>query len=205
MTHPREEEFAFVRAILDDFDNPTPRLVFADWLEERDKSVYCERCKGQGEIITSHRADCNHCDGTGRVGNGFKARAEFIRSGLSGPYDIRFNRMRDILYRDHSIWDYNHPSFCLGMLDEVTLSPQQYHCHAALLCRLHPIRKLHIAFGEETGILIRYDPYDRVFKGNFGKIDFFIPGKWMVYNRLNQHVDYVREHALQWAREILQP
>src|SRR5215203_6135464 len=34
MTTPNEQQAAFLAAIRDDLDDDTPRLVFADWLEE---------------------------------------------------------------------------------------------------------------------------------------------------------------------------
>lgn len=97
------DEAALLRAVLEHPDADTPRLVFADWLEEHDGTVGCPMCGGRG--WTTHEAasivysqsyewqalpgfatvGCPTCDGrrdsrgTGWVGNGFAERAEFIR------------------------------------------------------------------------------------------------------------------------------
>jgi hypothetical protein len=57
------------------------RGVLADWLEERDGEVECEKCAH----LLPHMAysifddDCPHCDGTGRVSNGYAATAAGLR------------------------------------------------------------------------------------------------------------------------------
>lgn len=84
-------EFAgFRKAIRDRPDDDLPRLVLADWLEERGGAeAECGRCMGSGVIPRETRrdlvhtiakmiADCPHCT-DGRVSDGAAARAEFIR------------------------------------------------------------------------------------------------------------------------------
>jgi len=68
-----------------------PRLVFADWLDENEASVTCDRCNGEGgrtDPIGGYREfsgsyptweTCHACNGSGFVSNGYAARGEFIR------------------------------------------------------------------------------------------------------------------------------
>lgn len=60
-THQPAEQLAFLRAIRSTPDDDLPRLVYADWLEEH--AGYVE-------------------DGTGRVSNGYAARADHIRKSI---------------------------------------------------------------------------------------------------------------------------
>jgi uncharacterized protein (TIGR02996 family) len=92
---------AMLRAICAEPDEDTPRLAYADWLDENAGMVECRECRGEGRIIVEMRAkrgpfpepekqyifempdnvgmDCPTCSGTGRVSNGYAERAEFIR------------------------------------------------------------------------------------------------------------------------------
>ncbi len=81
------DEDALLAAILADPEDDTPRLVFADWLDENEASVTCERCDGTGctfcggEDRDYHSScnECNRCDGSGFVSNGYAAKADLIR------------------------------------------------------------------------------------------------------------------------------
>jgi uncharacterized protein (TIGR02996 family) len=80
---------AMLRAICAEPDEDTPRLAAADWLDEREKQVGCGACKGKkrrmvkvhavGGFGAEVKQKCPTCSGTGRVSNGYAARAEFIR------------------------------------------------------------------------------------------------------------------------------
>lgn len=87
-----DERAAFLRAIRAAPDDDTPRLVFADWLEERAGTVPCPACQESGKPGYTHRHGkhgpgyypCSMCadhDGnpTLVVSNGLAERAEFIR------------------------------------------------------------------------------------------------------------------------------
>jgi len=79
---------ALLAAILAAPDEDTPRLMYADWLEENHVEWACG-CDGGaqdtggttpwGEPVYQ---ECWHCEGTGRVSNGFRERAEFIRRSV---------------------------------------------------------------------------------------------------------------------------
>lgn len=96
------DESALLAAILAYPEDDTPRLVFADWLDENEVSVACERCGGGGLLCDaggsghirefaandpklemylrySDDRDCPACDGSGFVSNGYAAKAAFIR------------------------------------------------------------------------------------------------------------------------------
>lgn len=103
-----QDEAAFLAKIRERPDDDTPRLVFADWLDEHTgegpcpdaadhgRNRRCRRCDavyvhihkysgcdspgcGSEEEEESHPTACPTCNGTGRVSNGFRERAEFIR------------------------------------------------------------------------------------------------------------------------------
>lgn len=97
MSNEKAEFLARIRETNHTSDN-TPRLVFADWLEENEKSercgdcygaghAFCPNCHGEGCSVYGVAAngpclaadDCHRCAGSGTVSNGFKGRAEFIR------------------------------------------------------------------------------------------------------------------------------
>ena len=80
------DEQALLRAICADPADDLPRLVYADWLEER-ATVAGEpptgRCPNGNRLTSAHMLSddgsrCLAC-GLGRVSNGFAERAEFIR------------------------------------------------------------------------------------------------------------------------------
>ena len=98
-THP--DYLALLRAIHAAPDDDLPRIVLADWLDERAGATACPRCEGRTTIDMPNRADearykvvgykdthpylpiaiaeCPRCHGTGRVGDGLAERGEFIR------------------------------------------------------------------------------------------------------------------------------
>lgn len=80
------DEAALLRSILEEPANDTPRLVYADWLEERAGTTICSRCDGHRFIeypeptySGTSKTTCFRCGGTGRIPNGYAERAEFIR------------------------------------------------------------------------------------------------------------------------------
>ena len=79
------EEQHLISAIEASPDDDTPRLVYADWLDEHERWMECHGCKGKGRRHL-HAAgtrgtdgDCWECSGTGRLSTGLAERAEFIR------------------------------------------------------------------------------------------------------------------------------
>jgi uncharacterized protein (TIGR02996 family) len=92
-----DTEAAILKAILDQPNEDTPRLVYADWLDENATTgAECGKCLGSGShslnvyelsarygaaaaVKIMNEAKCAKCDGSGRVSDGRKERAEFIR------------------------------------------------------------------------------------------------------------------------------
>lgn len=85
---------AFLPDILADPFDDTPRLVFADWLDENAGDVACPRCEGgeywgkrgypRPEVVTlkpplQPKDICIRCHGEDTVSDGRRERAEFIR------------------------------------------------------------------------------------------------------------------------------
>lgn len=90
MTHTHAE---FVAAICAAPAEDTPRLVYADWLEEHEPGPPCSHCKGEGVFRGGHvKCDgrgihdgrweeaCVMCKGAGHLPN---PRAEFIRTQVA--------------------------------------------------------------------------------------------------------------------------
>lgn len=84
------DEAALLRGILEAPGDDAPRLVYADWLEERAGEVACpsgcrllhgeHRRKVYQAVGPDSRWEvCDRCHGTGRIPNGYAERAEFIR------------------------------------------------------------------------------------------------------------------------------
>lgn len=87
------DELALIAAIIANHDDDTPRLAYADWLEENAGvervARPCTMCVGgkQNDCepgdLHYNEWDCEHCQGTGEIAgersNGFTERAEFIR------------------------------------------------------------------------------------------------------------------------------
>jgi uncharacterized protein (TIGR02996 family) len=69
---------ALLAAVCEFPDDDTPRLVYADWLDE---NTACECCCGTGrngwKVWDDDHGPCAHCAATGKNGN--EARAELIR------------------------------------------------------------------------------------------------------------------------------
>lgn len=60
-------------------DDKLPRLVFADFLEDRAGMVDCERC-GPPRMFPPYQWVCPTCDGTGRTSNGHAETAAALRA-----------------------------------------------------------------------------------------------------------------------------
>lgn len=80
----------FWRAVRATPDDDTPRLAYADWLDEQPGTAECRRCGGAGTVshwygdniavpVDCVDVDCGDCSGTGRVPGTRASRAELIR------------------------------------------------------------------------------------------------------------------------------
>lgn len=79
-----------------------PRVVLADWLEERSGKVTCHSCAGRGERSqkTYHGSydawRCLACGGSGRTGDAAWHRATFIRLQLAAAHATPCDRYADM-------------------------------------------------------------------------------------------------------------
>ncbi len=82
-THRESLNSAFLRAVCEAPGEDFPRLVYADWLEENAGTVPCDKCGGEGWSSDWQggpgSSKCYTCRATGRVPDGRKERAEFVR------------------------------------------------------------------------------------------------------------------------------
>ena len=75
---------ALMAAICADPADDTPRLAYADWLEENAGTVKCKECGGSGwEAGREGTERCNECLGNEGPPDGRAARAEFIRTQVA--------------------------------------------------------------------------------------------------------------------------
>ncbi len=83
MTHRESLDFAFLRAVCEEPHEDAHRLAFSDWLEENAGTVPCDKCGGEGWSSDWQggpgSSKCYTCRATGRVPDGRKERAEFVR------------------------------------------------------------------------------------------------------------------------------
>lgn len=105
------EQKALLSAILEDPDDDTVRLVYADWLQEHETVEVCRQCVGLGGHIVprgaTHRTPanamrrkdfkvggrayvarwekCARCAGKEHASNGYAVYAAFIRRSIIGP------------------------------------------------------------------------------------------------------------------------
>lgn len=109
------DERALLSAIVANLDDDTPRLMYADLLDELgDERVTCPKCKGMGIILHLHpvrnkRKTCAHCDGTREVIDTNRSdRAAFIRCqiALAAYGDISTNELME--RRQRATWDALH-------------------------------------------------------------------------------------------------
>lgn len=91
------EEAAFLRAICDQPADDTPRLIYADWLDEHSSEPLpcpggCSNWNKPGRVplIPGEWQKCLRCDGVGTIPNPNAERAEFIRDGVAHPTRYHF-------------------------------------------------------------------------------------------------------------------
>lgn len=85
-----DERAALLRAICEHPAEDTPRLVYADWLDEHAEETACGACDfgwlpKTGTPDAGMVSRCPACRGTGRVSNGYAARAAHIRWAIANP------------------------------------------------------------------------------------------------------------------------
>lgn len=85
-----------------------PRLILADWLQERAGEVACPTCNGKPHPTWPHY-NCTTCGGELRVSNGLGERAEFIRiqcelAGIRAKCPERESRSMDYSVNDEIRW-----------------------------------------------------------------------------------------------------
>lgn len=82
-----------LKAVLEYPDEDTPRLAYADWLQEQASAVTCHICGGKGGWDSiyhgrghpPHWCRCSTCEGTGLEPDGVGYRVRGIRWMLSSP------------------------------------------------------------------------------------------------------------------------
>lgn len=123
-------EADFMAAIAENPDEDLPRLVLADWWEEKGNaqpSDQCSECKGVGRVKAKRTAKlwggtktlteatteaCSHCGGAGVLLNPLIARAEFVRVqcelvnrvDLGTRSERLLARQRDLFTRYAGVW-----------------------------------------------------------------------------------------------------
>lgn len=159
--HP--EYRSFLRAIRKAPDDDLPRLILADWLEERAGS--CESCGGKAtwskwtDVLPAHntarrndgRFACSTCHGTGTNGAGerggfIRVQIEAARTENEADAFALDKRAEEILTkmppfagelgRSISDWDWHR-----GFIATVRCTLAQFEQHAGAIAREHPVTR----------------------------------------------------------------
>jgi uncharacterized protein (TIGR02996 family) len=125
MTH----QDAFLQAIREAAEDDTPRLVYADWLDENGDSERAEFIRVQCDLARLEPADPRYADLHLRQ---LEMLARHEREWL-GEWADRLVR-----------WDFRR-----GLLDAVTITPEPFLRHGPDLFARHPVRR--VAFVNEEG------------------------------------------------------
>lgn len=204
------ERLSFIRAICNRPADDLPRLVFADWLEEKAAGV-CEACCGRKrtfaktlpEAVDMARRGSSHtcptCHGTGT--NGYAERAEFIRLSIEYNDDAsRCPRLKELwdsmdhtadVYRIDDGGPGNVLKYTRGFVSEFHLTLAQFEQHAGAIAAKHPI--------SETGwVLTDCEPLERINRPPLA-LEYFWPGtgyrSGTIFNEL-WLTDYLSEPIL---------
>ncbi len=129
-----DEQAAFLRSICENPADDAPRLIFADWLEERVGDVECSGCVGWSRVKHEPHPKCTICSGTGCISNGFAERAEFIRvqvelARLSNPMSLvapskEYNqKWIDLNHRERELL-HSHKTEFMGSLSDIKQTGQ---------------------------------------------------------------------------------
>lgn len=119
MTATDAERFGFLGAIAAQPEDDTPRLVYADWLDERgSRQVTCPMC--EGGFAPAGWSECFRCSGSGTVADRGEAdRAAFIRWQVAGDHVAEF------CLKNHPEW---RAAPCPGCGGEGDRRPTGQHC-----------------------------------------------------------------------------
>lgn len=145
-----QDQRALLDGIIADPSDDVKRMVYADWLEERDETVDCSKCNGETMLVRSDvlgimRVEpCEVCYGLGRVSNMFTVRATQIRNGCASP---------------DSVWPSREPDFgkvaCVwqrGFIRDVACTMAQWLEHGPAICSEHPVERVVITDKEPLQI-----------------------------------------------------
>lgn len=147
MMHP--DQRALLNGIIAEPERDDLRLVYADWLEEREESVECGRCKGTGLIGDQPgfgQSPCFACGGhieerskkwtrgTGRVSNGLKDIAARIRWQCDRP--------REHLHTDYPGQRSVTAIYNRGFIAEARCTMAQWLQHGPSICSEHPVERV---------------------------------------------------------------
>ena len=177
------DEPALIDAIIANPADDTPRLAYADWLEENAGTVKCDRCVitvAEKIRVWGERAKpCPNCLDSEFISDGRKERAEFIRVQVElarlptidqcGHIDDhrRASELRD---RIQKLWDigtncggflelpahWGIPYWRRGFVESTKLSWSDWSQHAAAILRAKPIERVRLTTRPE--VLFTADP-----------------------------------------------
>lgn len=136
------DEEAFVAKVSADRDSDTPRLVYADWLDENAVETPCDRCVGGRRYGRHpHRLPgagldwyaCDICGGTGVVSDGRWDRAEFIRVQVEAHRLHPWRSMRMAYLPFHTPDTTDAAKWLTGELDQFPCLPGCPACRLTVL------------------------------------------------------------------------
>lgn len=157
MNHATIQERGFLQAILANPDDDTPRLIFADWLDEYAEKEVCGRCYGEKSIGVwddTMRVPCDVCRGTGYVGGAKAEWAEQIRCVGVSRFEVSSNGFPNSLcetgreqFNKNAVVAIIQPYSWIekvfirrGFIEEIICSSVDWFNHADQITSQHPIR-----------------------------------------------------------------
>jgi uncharacterized protein (TIGR02996 family) len=149
---------AFLQAILDDPDDDSPRLVYADWLEEHGGAAQ----QARAEFIRLQCALADDCEPPWHRPFSHREAALQTLADLTREADVRrqkLARRRDLLQRDHrDRWLAGEPKwlqavFRRGFVEHVGISVWDFFESAEALFDRHPIRGVELTGPTEDHLL----------------------------------------------------
>lgn len=140
------ERDAFIRAICERPAEDAVRLVYADWLDESAGHIKCPRCGGTGEGVKLNDSGsawrvCD-CDGTGRISDGQRECAAYIRASVGGARGGSFLPDSDSqLINRCGIEGFGRTR---GFINHIELTCENFMGHAAEIFATFPITEVAI-------------------------------------------------------------
>jgi uncharacterized protein (TIGR02996 family) len=153
------ERESFVRAVAEKWWDPLPRLVFADWLDERGDPDRAEFIRVQCELVQLKRGG-NH-SWRNATASSLRRRELYLLNANRGKWDVELfgNILRPIAKSvDQVLGIANRAEYRRGFVERLTATKSQWDWLGERILDYNPINELNLTFSDrDSGRNIR--PY----------------------------------------------